>query len=105
MEFEKYNSVISGETFTAILIKDAELGLTNLSDLKTVIDGEMNSGNIRIIIDLQHVAVINSSGLGVLIGALARLKAKSGAMKIINANDKLMNIFRITKLDHVFELI
>lgn len=48
-------------------------------------------------IDLSEVNSINSSGLGILISCYKSVKDADGDLKLINANDKLLNIFKITK--------
>lgn len=57
-----------------------------------------------IILDLEKVTFIDSSGLGVLVGALRRAREKGGAVRIICTRDSVLKIFRITGLDKVFPI-
>jgi anti-sigma B factor antagonist len=59
---------------------------------------------ISIILDMEKVAFIDSSGLGVLVGALRRAREKGGAVRIICTRDSVLKIFRITGLDKVFPI-
>ena len=76
---------------------DADLFTSTLDDL--VGDGRKN-----VLLDLKRVKWINSTGLGILIGGLTKLKKVDGAMKIVNLSERIENIFTVTKLNLVFEV-
>lgn len=99
-------SIISYDSkdFNLIEISDDQLGLVNLNELKEAIEKVISEGNIHIGIDLRNVNLINSSGLGILISCLTKVKSQNGSMVIFNLNDKLMKIFQITKLNVVFDI-
>jgi anti-sigma B factor antagonist len=48
------------------------------------------------------VGFIDSSGLGVLVGALRRAREAQGDLRIVSARETVVKIFRITGLDRVF---
>jgi anti-anti-sigma factor len=52
-------------------------------------------------LDLTDVSSIDSSGLGALVGLSAR--RQQCELKLINLNQRLKELFRITKLAAVFE--
>ena len=58
----------------------------------------------KVVLDLSGVQSMNSSGLGMLIGALTAMKNAGGDLKIAAASDKIENLLVITKLTTVFEL-
>jgi anti-sigma B factor antagonist len=68
--------------------------------LVEVIDG----GAERVVVDLRGVDFLDSTGLGVLIGALKRLRLAGGELGLVCHSAKLLKIFRITALDRVFAL-
>lgn len=68
--------------------------------LVSVIDG----GATSVVADLRRVDFLDSTGLGVLVGALKRLRMAGGALALVCDNEKLLKIFRITALDQVFSL-
>ena len=53
-------------------------------------------------IDLEDVGFLDSSGLGVLVGGLKRLRARDGSLQLICSQDRLLKAFRITGLADVF---
>lgn len=83
---------------------EKEVGFSNISELKELVSTEIASGNHNIAIDMSMVSVINSSGLGVLISLLTKINAVKGSLKLLNLNDKLKEIFQITRLDRVFDI-
>ncbi len=57
------------------------------------------------VVDLSATTFIDSSSLGVLIGAHRRLKLRGGSLVIVCDNDAITKTFRITGLDGVFTLV
>ncbi len=69
-------------------------------ELLALIDG----GTHRIVVDLQRVDFLDSTGLGVLVGAMKKLRGVDGTFGLVCAKEPLLKIFRITALDQVFPL-
>jgi anti-sigma B factor antagonist len=66
---------------------------------------ELVEGGARnVVVDLSRVEFLDSTGLGVLVGALKRLRAVNGTLGLVCAHERLLKIFRITALDRVFAL-
>lgn len=70
--------------------------------LKEKLIEQIESGCVNILVDLDSVGFIDSSGLGVLVGGLRRAKERSGAIRLVCTRDSILKIFRITGLDKVF---
>ncbi|MCM1135217.1 MAG: STAS domain-containing protein [Clostridium sp.] len=49
----------------------------------------------ELIIDMQNLAYISSAGLRVLLAA-QKVMNRQGSMKIINANEEIMDVFDVT---------
>ncbi|NLD76744.1 MAG: STAS domain-containing protein [Acidimicrobiales bacterium] len=64
----------------------------------------ISTGNHRIVVDLRWVDFIDSTGLGVLIGALKRLRSHEGELRLVIDDPRVLKIFDITGLDQVFEI-
>lgn len=56
----------------------------------------------NVVVDLAKVKFMNSSGLGMLIGALTTMRKAGGDLKIANATDKIESLLIVTKLITVF---
>jgi anti-anti-sigma factor len=64
----------------------------------------IDAGGRRVVVDLGRVDFLDSTGLGVLVGALKRLRAAGGTLALVCDKEPLLKIFRITALDQVFPL-
>lgn len=67
--------------------------------VKELIEGD----NKKIIIDLSNVKWMNSTGLGVLMGAQTTARNHDADLKLAGATDKVQSLFIITKLITVFD--
>ncbi len=56
-----------------------------------------------IVLDLTDVNHMDSSGLGAIVGLYVSAKRQGCALKLINLNQRLKELFRITKLATIFE--
>lgn len=54
-------------------------------------------------IDLSQVPYMDSTGLGVLVRLYARCQAKSIPMIVTGASPRVLQLFRITKVDELFQ--
>lgn len=64
----------------------------------------VNKGCYRIVVDLEEVDFIDSTGLGVLIGARKRVGLQEGDMKLVCTEARIIKVFEITGLNKVFEI-
>jgi anti-sigma B factor antagonist len=64
----------------------------------------VDAGARNVVVDLGRVDFLDSTGLGVLVGALKRLRAADGTFGLVCSKEPLLKIFRITALDQVFPI-
>jgi anti-sigma B factor antagonist len=64
----------------------------------------VSEGKHQIVIDLEGVDFLDSTGLGVLVGGLKKVRAHDGSMRLICNQERLLKIFRITGLAKVFAI-
>lgn len=57
-----------------------------------------------IVVDLEDVDFIDSTGLGVLIGARKRVRLHDGDVKLVCTEPRIVKVFEITGLDQVFQI-
>ncbi|MFZ5516396.1 MAG: STAS domain-containing protein [Candidatus Zhuqueibacterota bacterium] len=57
----------------------------------------------RVIADLAQVSLMNSSGLGMLIGGLTTMRNNNGDLKLANVTERIKSLLIITKLISIFE--
>jgi anti-sigma B factor antagonist len=63
----------------------------------------IDTKKLKIVIDLKNVEWMNSSGLGILIGAVSLFRNNNGQLRIINVSERIQNLLKITKLAGIFE--
>ena len=64
----------------------------------------VSEGSYNVIVNLEGVDFLDSTGLGVLVGALKRVKAHDGTLALVCTQDKILKIFKITGLRKVFPI-
>jgi anti-sigma B factor antagonist len=83
---------------------EGEVDVYTAPRLKAQLVELIDAGCVDVIVDLEKVVFIDSSGLGVLVSALRRAREKDGAVRIVCTRDSVLKIFRITGLDKVFPI-
>ncbi len=65
----------------------------------------IDEGAVHVIIDLQNVKKIDSSGLSVFIAAYNTLKNKEGVLELINVNETIKKLLTLTRLDRYVAIV
>jgi anti-sigma B factor antagonist len=81
-----------------------EIDLFTAPDLKSALSEAIDSGHTRIVVDLTDTTFLDSTALGVLIGAVKRLRSRDGRLTIVNVDDNIAKTFEITGLDQIFPI-
>ena len=79
-----------------------EIDVYTSPKVKEIITELIEKGNYNLIINLEGVRYIDSTGLGVLIGALKRVREKEGCINLVCNNPQIKKIFNITGLVKIF---
>ena len=69
-------------------------------ELASLIDSERTD----LIVDLSQVGFMDSTGLGVLVGALKKVRTLGGDLRLVINQEKILKVFRITALTQVFTI-
>lgn len=64
----------------------------------------VNQGHHWLVVDIEKVEFLDSTGLGVLVGGLKRVRANGGSLVVVCTQERLLKIFRITGLEKVFRI-
>lgn len=78
-----------------------EINISTSPDLRKVF--EKNTAK-KVVVDLEKVNYIDSSGLATLVEMLKRMKSQGGSLGLANLSDKVRSLFEITKLDKLFSV-
>jgi anti-sigma B factor antagonist len=88
-----------------VIATRGEIDLFTAPELKRVLTDAIESGEHRVVIDLSEVTFLDSTALGVLIGAVKRLRSRGGALAIVNTDASIAKTFQITGLDQIFTIV
>jgi anti-sigma B factor antagonist len=92
---------VDGRTVVAV---GGEIDVYTAPKLRDKITELVNAGQHALIIDMEKVDFLDSTGLGVLVGGLKKVRAQDGTMSLVCSQDRLLKIFRITGLAKVFSI-
>jgi anti-sigma B factor antagonist len=90
---------------THVVSVRGEIDLFTAPEFKQHVSAPIDAGVSTVVVDLSRTTFIDSSSLGVLIGAHRRLKLRGGSLVIVCENEAIIKTFRITGLDGVFTLV
>lgn len=79
------------------------MGGPEAEEFRKIIDEALQRGVVNAVVDMKEVTWMNSSGQGVLVGALAKLRSSGGELKLANLSERVRRPLRLTRLDSVFE--
>lgn len=74
------------------------------SEVKATLREFVEKGRLRIIIDLQNVPFIDSSGLTALVSGLRLAREKGGNIALSSIQPQAQTVFRLTMLDRIFSV-
>jgi anti-sigma B factor antagonist len=81
-----------------------EIDVYSVSRLKTALVNALSEAPSEIILDIRKVRYIDSTGLGVLIGGLRRIREHGGSIKIVVIDVHIRKILEITGMSGIFAL-
>ena len=79
-----------------------EIDVYTAPKLRDKITELVGAGVYDLVIDMEAVEFLDSTGLGVLVGGLKKVRANQGSLQLVCTQDRLLKIFRITGLAKVF---
>lgn len=75
------------------------------ADLRRRLNEVIDAGEVALVVDLSHLAFLDTSGLGVLVGATQRARRNGGSLALVlGGNDSVRMVFEITGLDKVLDV-
>ena len=84
------------ENGIAIVELEGSLDTNTSTDAQEHLDGLMDAGQTKIVIDFQNVDFVASSGLRILLATAKRLKANGGSLRICGLNESVNEVFEMS---------
>jgi anti-sigma B factor antagonist len=88
----------------AVLEVGGEVDVYTAPRLRERLTELIDGGARNVVVDLGRVDFLDSTGLGVLVGAHKRLRPVGGTFSLVCAKESLLKVFRITALDQIIPL-
>lgn len=82
-----------------------EVDIFTAPELKRAISTAIDGGARSVVVDLTETRFLDSTALGVLIGAVKRLRPLDGRLLIVNVEPSTAKTFEITGLDQIFTIV
>src|ERR1700751_4803312 len=89
--------------FTVIAV-GGEIDVYTAPKLREKLISLVEAGSYQLILDMEGVAFLDSTGLGALVGGLKRVRAHDGWIDLVCTQSRILRIFRITGLNKVFNI-
>lgn len=78
---------------------------SHVATARAAINQQIDEGARLIIINLDGLDYIDSAGLGVLVGTLARLRDRNGELAVVCKSPRIRRVFEITRLTQLISLM
>ena len=81
---------------------EGEIDVYTAPRLRELLIELVNKKNYQLVVNMEKVEFLDSTGLGVLVGGLKRVRAHDGSLDLVCTQERILKIFRITGLTKVF---
>lgn len=81
-----------------------EIDVYTAPSLRETLDEHVAAGRTHLVVDLEGVSFMDSTGLGVLVGRLKLVRAQNGSLRLVCSSERILKVFAITGLDKVFQI-
>ena len=102
MNFEIKTEPLSDRAFAVAIAGEVDLYVA--PELKQQLLDVIDRGATEIVVDLTDATFVDSTTLGVLIGAVRRLRTNDGRLTVVCNDRNVAKIFELSGLDRVFDI-
>jgi anti-sigma B factor antagonist len=87
-----------------VILLDGDIDYFCVSELKNAVFKLINDRTPSIILDLNHVEYMDSSGIGLIVTAYKVMSQYGGRMSLINVQDDVMKLLKLTTIDSLMSI-
>jgi anti-sigma B factor antagonist len=88
----------------AVARASGDLDLTTAPRLRERVVQVVTGGQPRVVLDLEAVDFVDSTGLGVIVGLLKRTRSQGGDLRLVSSLRSLQKVLELTSLDQALPL-
>ena len=85
-----------------VVAPTGRLDVAGAPALKETISEVVKNGPPKVVIDMEGVSFVNSTGLGSVIAVLKQLRSSQGELRLAAPNQQVRVVLELTTLDRVF---
>jgi anti-sigma B factor antagonist len=100
VSFSTVKSHVEGDVL--VVEPEGALDLYTVGALRRTFTEAFEAGHTHLVVVLNGVDLMDSSGLGVLVGALKAARVREGSVRLVCTQPLLLQTLRLTGLDKVF---
>src|ERR1700752_5128245 len=97
-------NVYSADPGFTVIAVSGEIDVYTGPKLREKLISLVDAGSYQLIVDMEGVEFLDSTGLGVLVGGLKRVRAQDGWIDLVCTQSRILRIFKITGLNKVFSI-
>jgi anti-sigma B factor antagonist len=75
-----------------------------VDSFRQAIDDAMSAGDTRLVINFAEVPMIDSSGIGILVKAMASAKQRGGGVRLLNPSKFVVQTLKLIGVLNLFEI-
>jgi anti-sigma B factor antagonist len=87
-----------------VLNLSGEIDVYSAPQFKQAVVSILDGAQQHLIVDMHNVRYMDSSGFGILLSAVKRLRPNGGTVNLIGCASSIDRVLHITKLDAIFAL-
>ncbi len=100
-----FEVVESEQPGVAVLDVRGEIDVATSPELQEILVELIGRGPELLIVNLTDVSFIDSTGLGVLVGAVRDVRARGGDLRLVVTEPHIVKLLELTGLDEVFSVV
>ena len=85
-----------------VVVPSGRLDVAGAPSLKEAVGDAIKNGTPRLVIDMEGVSFVDSTGLGSVIAALKQIRSSQGDLRLAAPNQQVRGVLELTTLDRVF---
>ncbi len=88
----------------SVITVSGDIDMYSSPELRNVLIQHINKQVKSLFVDFREVTYMDSSGIATFVEGLKSMKAYEGRLKLFGLPEGIMEIFRFSKLDNIFEI-
>ena len=93
-----------GKDGIEVIDVQGEIDMYTAPRLRELLIDLVSKGSYQLVVNLGKVGFLDSTGLGVLVGGLKRVRAHDGSLDLVCTQQRILKILKITGLTEVFAI-